>query len=98
MKITNVRLNQIIKEREELKKLVDESRKNISSQTNKFTEGIKKLGEFHDNYQKELEGLERKMFFLRKEIQLATFIIDIVEKEKIIDIREYLEDKRDQDN
>jgi len=35
---------------------------------------------------------------LRKEIQLATFIIDIVEKEKIIDIREYLEDKRDQDN
>tara|TARA_B100000749_G_scaffold227798_1_gene183611 strand:+ start:1095 stop:1322 length:228 start_codon:yes stop_codon:yes gene_type:complete len=49
-------------------------------------------------YQKELEGLERKMFFLRKEIQLATFIIDIVEKEKIIDIREYLEDKRDQDN
>ena len=39
-------------------------------------------------YQKELEGLERKMFFLRKEIQLATFIIDIVEKEKIIDIRE----------
>ena len=49
-------------------------------------------------YQKELEGLERKMFFLRKEIQLATFIIDIVEKEKIIDIREYLEDKRDRDN
>ena len=49
-------------------------------------------------YQKELEGLEKKMFFLRKEIQLATFIIDIVEKEKIIDIREYLEDKRDQDN
>ena len=49
-------------------------------------------------YQKELEGLEKKMFFLRKEIQLATFIIDIVEKEKIIDIREYLEDKRDRDN
>ena len=49
-------------------------------------------------YQKELEGLQKKMFFLRKEIQLATFIIDIVEKEKIIDIREYLEDKRDQDN
>ena len=49
-------------------------------------------------YQKELEGLERKMFFLRKEIQLATFIIDIVEKEKTIDIREYLEDKRDRDN
>ena len=49
-------------------------------------------------YQKELEGLERKMFFLRKEIQLTNVIIDIVEKEKVIDIQEYLEDKRDRDN
>ena len=49
-------------------------------------------------YTKELEELQRKMFFLRKEIQLATFIIDIVEKEKVIDIKEYLEDKRDRDN
>ena len=49
-------------------------------------------------YTKELEELQRKMFFLRKEIQLTNVIIDIVEKEKVIDIKEYLEDKRDQDN
>ena len=49
-------------------------------------------------YTKELEELQRKMFWLRKEIQLTNVIIDIVEKEKVIDIREYLEDKRDRDN
>ena len=38
------------------------------------------------------------MWFLDKEIQLTNFIIDIVEKEKVIDIREYMEDKRDRDN
>ena len=49
-------------------------------------------------YTKELEELQRKMFWLRKEIQLTNVIIDIVEKEKVIDIQEYLEDKRDRDN
>jgi len=49
-------------------------------------------------YTKQLEELQRKMFFLRKEIQLTNVIIDIVEKEKVIDIREYLEEKRDSDN
>ena len=49
-------------------------------------------------YTKQLEELQRKMFFLRKEIQLTNVIIDIVEKEKVIDIKEYLEDKRDRDN
>ena len=45
-----------------------------------------------------LQELQKKMFLLRKEIQLTNVIIDIVEKEKVIDIREYLEDKRDRDN
>ena len=49
-------------------------------------------------YTKELDELQRKMFWLRKEIQLTNVIIDIVEKEKVIDIQEYLEDKRDRDN
>ena len=49
-------------------------------------------------YTKELDQLQRKMFWLRKEIQLTNVIIDIVEKEKVIDIKEYLEDKRDRDN
>ena len=49
-------------------------------------------------YTKQLEELERKMFFLRKEIQLTNYIIEIVENEKVLDIREYLEDKRDRDS
>ena len=49
-------------------------------------------------YEKQLQELETKMFFIRKEIQLTNLIIEIVEKEKVIDIREYLEDKCDRDN
>lgn len=49
-------------------------------------------------YTKELEELEKKLWFIRKDIQLTNLIIEIVEQEKVIYIREYLEDKRDQDN
>ena len=49
-------------------------------------------------YSLQLEELQKKMFFLRKEIQLTNYIIEIVENEKVIDIREYLEDKRDRDS
>ena len=49
-------------------------------------------------YEKQKKDREAKMWFLEKEIQLTNFIIDIVEKEKVIDIREYMEDKRDRDN
>jgi len=49
-------------------------------------------------YEKQLQELETKMFFIRKEIQLTNLIIEIVEKEKVIDIREYLENKSDSDN
>ena len=49
-------------------------------------------------YTKELEELQKKMWFIRKEIQLTNLIIEIVEQEKVINIRDYLEDKRDRDN
>ena len=49
-------------------------------------------------YAKELEELQKKMWFIRKEIQLTNLIIEIVEQEKGINIRDYLEDKRDRDN
>jgi len=39
-------------------------------------------------YQKELEKLQNKMFFIRKEIELTNIIINIIEKESVIDIRE----------
>jgi len=44
-------------------------------------------------YQKQLEELQRKMFFLNKEIQLTNTIIDIVESERVLDIREHLLEK-----
>lgn len=49
-------------------------------------------------YTKKLKELEKKLWLIRKDIQLTNLIIEIVEHEKVIDIREYLEDKRDQDN
>ena len=39
-------------------------------------------------YEKELTKIEEKLFFLRKEKQLTQFIIDIIEKEQVVDIRE----------
>lgn len=42
-------------------------------------------------YEKQLEELQRKMFFVKKEIDLTNVIIDIIQKEKVLDIREYIE-------
>lgn len=41
-------------------------------------------------YEKELQKIEEKLFFLRKEKQLTQFIIDIIEQEKVVDIREQM--------
>jgi len=44
-------------------------------------------------YQRELEKLNHKMFFIRKEIDLTNFIIDLIGREKLMDIREVIDDK-----
>ena len=44
-------------------------------------------------YSARLEKLNQKMFFIRKEIELTNFIIDLIEKEKIIHLRKILDDK-----
>lgn len=44
-------------------------------------------------YEKELQEIERKLFFLRKEQQLTVTIIDILQKEKVLDIKEEMEKK-----
>jgi hypothetical protein len=44
-------------------------------------------------YQQELEKLNHKMFFIRKEIDLTNLIIDMIGREKIMDIREVIDDK-----
>ena len=43
-----------------------------------------------DFYEKELKKIEEKLFFLRKEQQLTQFIIDVIEQEKVVDIREQM--------
>jgi hypothetical protein len=47
-----------------------------------------------DYYNRQLEDLKFKMLFIQKEIDLTNNIIDMIEKEKILDLREYL-DKHD---
>jgi hypothetical protein len=46
-------------------------------------------------YKGKLEELEKKMFFINKEIQLTNFIIDLIEREKIQDIRALIDEKKD---
>lgn len=46
-------------------------------------------------YREKLEELEKKMFFVQKEIQLTNFIIDLIEREKIQDIKALIEEKKD---
>ena len=75
--------------------MVDE--KKIVLLTDFIEQKVRKEKEL-EYYTKQLEELQKKMFFLRKEIQRTNYIIEIVENEKVIDIREYLEDKRDRDS
>lgn len=42
-------------------------------------------------YQKELEKLELKMFFLRKEIEITNLCINMIENEKVYDVKEQME-------
>lgn len=44
-------------------------------------------------YQKELEKLQQKMFFLRKDIEITNICIQIIEQEKVLDIREQMQSK-----
>ena len=48
-----------------------------------------------DYYTQQLEELQKKLFFLNKEIQLTNLIIDIIDKEQVINVKNYLEDKSD---
>lgn len=51
-------------------------------------------------YQQELDKLQQKMFFLKKEIEVTNFIIEIIQQEKVLDIKDYvqkrlIDDKKD---
>jgi hypothetical protein len=43
-------------------------------------------------YNKQLKELRTKMIFIQKEIDLTNNIINLIEKEKVIDLRDYLND------
>lgn len=47
-------------------------------------------------YETELKKIEEKLFFLRKERQLTQTIIDIIQTEKVIDIREQMYERLEQ--
>lgn len=44
-------------------------------------------------YQEELEKLKQKMFFLQKDIDITNLIIDMIEREKILDIKQNMNNK-----
>ena len=44
-------------------------------------------------YEEELRKIEEKLFFLRKEQSLTQFIIEIIQNEKVIDLREQFYEK-----
>lgn len=46
-------------------------------------------------YQAELDKLQQKMFFLRKDIEITNLIIDMIEQEKVYDVRQQMLEKRD---
>ena len=44
-------------------------------------------------YQKQLEKINQKMFFLRKDLEITNLIINMIENEKVLDIKESMESK-----
>ena len=60
-------LDQIVRERKELNKLVNESKETISKQTDKFSEGVRSLGNFHNTYQKELSNILKRKYNLAQD-------------------------------
>ena len=47
-------------------------------------------------YEVELKKIEEKLFWLRKERQLTQTIIDIIQNDKVIDIREQMYERLEQ--
>lgn len=46
-------------------------------------------------YNEELEKLKDKLFFVQKEIDITNFIIDVIERETVVDIKQLVQDKKD---
>lgn len=45
-------------------------------------------------YNEQLKELQAKMYWVKKEIDLTTDIIDMIEKEKVLDIQQWMKEKK----
>tara|TARA_R110000868_G_scaffold44288_1_gene148047 strand:- start:23 stop:229 length:207 start_codon:yes stop_codon:yes gene_type:complete len=45
-------------------------------------------------YHDQLEKLKQKMFFIQKDIDITNLCIEIIENEKVVDIKELVEKKK----
>ena len=45
-------------------------------------------------YNEQLRELQGKMFWVQKEIDLTTDIIDMIEKEKMMDLQQWMKEKK----
>lgn len=43
-------------------------------------------------YSKRLEELNKKLYFIKKDIDLTSYIIELLEKEKLLDLRNITDD------
>jgi prefoldin subunit 5 len=46
-------------------------------------------------YREQLEILRQKMFFIQKDIDITNLCIQMIENEKVLDIKKLVEEKRD---
>ena len=74
-----------------------EYKKNIILLTDVIEQKVRKEKEL-EYYQQQMEELQRKMFFVKKEIDVTSIIIDIIEQEKVVDLREYTYKRLDNEN
>lgn len=44
-------------------------------------------------YQEQIKKIQQKMFFLQKDLEITNLIIDMIEKEKVMDIRNNMENR-----
>ena len=45
-------------------------------------------------YKEQLEILNQKMFFIRKDIEITTICINLIENEMVVDVKQLIEEKK----
>lgn len=46
-------------------------------------------------YKEQLEILNQKMFFIRKDIEITTICINLIENEMVVDIKQLIQEKKE---